>query len=219
MILLADNDIILKLAQCDLLEDLPELLDESASDVFVTPTARYQLLPKKEGKALEKCGSEAVRDRITVFMSKAQVIPEIRGQELLKTLEGIDNINGGEAMLFAAAVELSNHHLMTGDKKSLCALLSNQHRLPAVYDALRGKVVTFESALLLALKKKGFAVVKQKLLGCPRPDGVLRLVSKPEMKEPDLVECLSSYTREVGNLLAFRHLLPELECPAEATHG
>lgn len=219
MILLADNDIILKLAQCDLLEDLPELLDESVSDVFATPTARYQLLPKKTGKALEKCGSEAVLNRVTVFMGEARVIPEIRGQELLKTLEGIDHIDGGEAMLFAAAVELSSPHLMTSDRKALCALLSNQHRLPAVYDAIQGKVVTFESVLLLALKRKGFAVVKQKLLGCPKPDGVLRLVLKHDMTESDLVECLASYTRDVVDLLAFRHLLPGVEPPVEAAHG
>ena len=56
MILLADNDIILKLAQCDLLTDLPKLLGEPAEQVFITRTARYQVLPKKAAKALEKCG-------------------------------------------------------------------------------------------------------------------------------------------------------------------
>jgi hypothetical protein len=59
LILLADNDIILKLAQCDLVGGFSELLGEPAGQVYITPTARYQLLPKKMAKAIDKCGDEA----------------------------------------------------------------------------------------------------------------------------------------------------------------
>jgi len=72
---------------------------------------------------------------------------------------------------------------------------------------LRERVVTFESALLLALRKLGFAIVKQKLLGSPKPDNLLRLVLKPDMREADLAECLRSYSWEVEPLLLFRNLL------------
>lgn len=207
MILLADNDIILKLAQCDLLMDLHELLGEPTEQVFITPTARYQVLPKKTGKAVEKCGSEAIVSCIRDFLDAAADIPEIQDEGLLKTMASIDHIDDGEALLFAAAVELSAPTLITGDRNALRALLANQERLPGVNAALREKVVTFESSILLALHAQGFAIVKQKLLGSPKPDKLLRLVLKPDMREADLSECLRSYSREIEPLLLFRHLL------------
>jgi hypothetical protein len=207
VIVLADNDLILKLAQCDLLEDLPELLGESAEQVFITPTARYQLLPKRAKKALAKCGNEETLTRVQNFLVVASDIPAVKDHALLATLECIDKIDVGEALLFAAAVELHNLMLMTGDRKALSALLANEAQLPTVTAALREKVVTFESAVLLALHKLGFAIVKQKLLSSPMPDAMLRLVIKPDMREIDLRECLQSYSREVEPLLAFRDLL------------
>lgn len=207
MIVLADNDVILKLAQCDLLADLPELLGESAEQIFVLPTARFQLVPKKTAKALAKCGNEATLARVQNFLAVASDIPAIQDTGLLATLGGIDKIDDGEALLFASAVELPNPMLLTGDRNALRALLANQDRSPAVAAALRERVVTFESAVLLALQKLGFAIVKQKLLGSPKPDALLRLALKPDMREVDLSECLRSYSREVEPLLAFRELV------------
>ncbi|MCX7112256.1 MAG: hypothetical protein NTX45_19440 [Proteobacteria bacterium] len=207
MIVLADNDVILKLAQCDLLADLPELLGKSVEQVFVLPTARYQLLPKKSARALAKCGNAATVTRIQEFLDTAKEIPKVEDANLLANLESIDKIDGGEALLFAATVELPNPMLLTGDRNALRALLANQEQLPTVNAALRGRVVTFESAVLLALHKLGFAIVKQKLLSSPKPDRMLSLVLKPEMREADLRECLQSYSREVEALLAFRDLV------------
>jgi hypothetical protein len=200
LIVLADNDLILKLAQCDLLADLPELLGESAEQFFVLPTARFQLLPKKMAKALAKCGNAEAVARVQGFLEVANDIPEIQDTDLLATLAGIDKIDDGEALLFAASVELPNPMLLTGDRNALRALLANQERLPAVAAALRERSVTFESAVLLALHKLGFAIVKQKLLGSPKPDAMLRLALKPDMREADLKECLQSFTRDVEPL-------------------
>ena len=119
MIVLADNDVILKLAHCDLLTDLPELLGKPAEQVFVLPTARHQLVPKKAAKALAKCGNEATLGRVKDFLAVANDIPAIQDTGLLATLGGIDKIDDGEALLFAAAVELPNPVLMTGDRNAL----------------------------------------------------------------------------------------------------
>lgn len=207
MIVLADNDIILKLAQCDLIGDLADILGEPVDEIFATPTAPYQLLPKKADKALEKCGCEATVQRIKNFLNAASEIPAIQDDLLLQALVSINGIDDGEALLFAAATELPTPMLITGDRRALCALLANHDRLLTVSAALQGKVVTFESAILLALRKLGFAIVKQKLLSSPKPDAMLRLVLKSDMRESDLVECLTSYSKEVEPLLAFRQFL------------
>ena len=58
------------------------------------------------------------------------------------------------------------------------------------------------------MDKFGFAIVKQKLLGSPKPDGTLRLVLRSETLEADFIECLCSYSKEVLPLLAFKPRLP-----------
>jgi hypothetical protein len=208
LIVLADNDIILKLAQCDLLDDLPNILGEKCTDVFITDTAKYQLLPKSSAKALSKCGNEETLARLTAFLETTQTLSAIENTALLAQLGDIDGIDGGEKFLFAAAVEIDNPLLITGDKRALRALLEHQDQLPTVFSALQNAVVTFESAILLAMRLVGFAIVKQKLLGSPKPDGMLRLVLKSETGEADFIECLCSYSKEIAALLAFKKCLP-----------
>jgi hypothetical protein len=208
LIVLADNDIILKLAQCDLLDDLPNILGKKCTDVFITDTAKYQLLPKSSAKALSKCGNEETLARLTAFLETTQTLSAIENTVLLAQLGDIDGIDGGEKFLFAAAVEIDNPLLITGDRRALRALLEHQDQLPTVFSALQNAVVTFESAILLALRLVGFAIVKQKLLGSPKPDGMLRLVLKSETGEADFIECLCSYSKEIAPLLAFKACLP-----------
>lgn len=208
MIVLADNDIILKLAQCDLLELLPDSLGQEWTEVFITDTAKYQLLPKNPAKALSKCGNEETLARLKAFLETTQTLPAVNDTALLAQLEDIDGIDGGEKFLFAAAVETENPLLITGDKRALRALLEHQDQLPTVFSALQNAVVTFESAILLAMHKFGFAIVKQKLLGSPKPDGTLRLVLKSETGEADFVEGLCSFSKEIAPLLAFKQYLP-----------
>lgn len=208
MIVLADNDIILKLAQCDLLDVLPDILDCQETEVFITPTAKYQLLPKKTTKALSKCGNEETLTRLTAFLETTHTLPAVNDTALLALLEDIDGIDGGEKFLFAAAVETENPLMITGDKRALKALMEHQDQFPSVFSALQNAVVTFESAILLAMQKFGFAIVKQKLLGSPKPDGTLRLVLKSETGEEDFVEGLCSFSNEITPLLAFKQYLP-----------
>lgn len=211
MIVLADNDIILKLAQCDLLDVLPDILGQEWTEILISPTAKYQLLPKNSAKALNKCGNEETLVRLAAFLEKTQTISAVNNTALLAQLETIDGIDGGEKFLFAAAVETENPLLITGDKRALRALLAHQGNLPTVFLTLQNAVVTFESAILLAMRLFGFAIVKQKLLGSPKPDGTLRLVLKSETGEADFVEGLCSFSKEIAQLLAFKqHLPPQL---------
>jgi hypothetical protein len=152
---------------------------------------------KKPAKALSKCGNEETLARLTAFLDTTQTLPVVKDEALLAQLEDIDGIDGGEKFLFAAAVETENPLLITGDKRALKALLEHQDQLPTVFSVLQNAVITFESAILLAMHKFGFAIVKQKLLGSPKPDGMLRLVLKSETGEADFVEGLCSFSKEI----------------------
>lgn len=208
MIVLADNDIILKLAQCDLLNSLPELLGAEIEDIFVSTTAKYQLLPKNTEKLLAKCGNEETVTRLQEFLESVKDVPAIQNVELLSRVSEIPNIDAGEQQLFVACVSDVGSILITGDRKALRAVAAGKDSVPELHAGLIDRVVTFESALLLSLNLFGFAVLKQKLLACPKPDGVLKQVLKPNMAEDDLRECLVSYTREAAVYLANKARLP-----------
>jgi hypothetical protein len=209
VIVLADNDIILKLAQCDLLDSLPDLLGAPIESIFVSTTARYQLLPKNPEKLLSKCGNEETVLRLRRFLDAVKDIPAIENLELLTRVSAVPNIDAGEQQLFVACISDDTSTLITGDRKALRAVISCKETVPELHTGLIDRVVTFESSLLLALNVFGFAVLKQKLLSCPKPDGVLKQVLRPDMAEENLRECLVSFTREVSLFLTAKERLPE----------
>lgn len=208
MIVLADNDLILKLAQCGLLNDLPQLLGVDAlHEIFVSSTAKFQLLPKNEVKALSKAGNEATLHSIKEFLGKVAVIPEVQDESVLVRMEGIPGIDFGEQQLLAAMLELDHPLLVTGDKRALMAVANNEAELSDISRSLQDRVLTFESAILLALTAFGFPNVKQRLLGNPKPDSMLKLVLKDGMQEKELVDCLVSYSRQQFAFLARKDIL------------
>ena len=208
MLVLCDNDLILKLAQCGLICELPALLGETPEQMYVTAAARYQLLRKSESKGIEYCGNSETYKRLKDFLDRTNELPPVHNTEILLSLTSVPNIDSGEQLLFAASVELEGAILLTGDKRALESLLSRRESVPEVFEAVKDAVVTFESALLLALVRMGFPSLKQKLLGNPKPDGVLRTILRDSLTEETLIECLCSYIRGLSIFLAFKDSLP-----------
>lgn len=203
MIVLSDNDLILKLAQCDLLGHLDGLLGAEHSQIYVTASAPFQLRKRTREKGVASCGNEASYNRLLAFLARTATLPEVEDLALLAKLATISGIDPGEQQLFAAMKELERPLLLTDDMRSLAALLSNSDVLQDLIPSVSGRVVTFASSLLIALAHLGFPAVKQKLLGNPKPDGMLRLVLREDMTRDSLVECLASYARPAATFLAF----------------
>lgn len=210
MIVLSDNDLILKLAQCDLLDHLEELLRSGPDQILITATARYQLLKKTPEKGIASCGNEATYDRLKAFFDRTAVLPAIQDLELLAKLATVSGIDSGEQQLFAAMLELDAPLLLTDDKRSLESLRNNANYLDNVLSAVSGQVVTFATVLLLAVECLGFPIVKQKLLGNPKPDGMLRLVLREDMTQDNFIDCLSSHAKPLAEFLAFAERLPDV---------
>ena len=208
MFAFVDNDIALKFAQCDLMDELPLVLEESPEGYFIAPHARFQLGWKSPERGIERCGNKESYDRLMRFIEWATVMPSVDNLDRLEALSNIPGIDSGEALLFASMCEHPDAVLLTGDKRALQALQKYGGNLPEVLDMVTGSVVNFETALLLALNKIGYPILKQKLLGNPRPDGVLRLVLGESMTEQLLQDGLCSYTRHLSEFLAFKDRLP-----------
>lgn len=211
MIVLSDNDVILKLAQCDLLKHLPEILDEDEHNIFVSPSARFKLLsPRKPEKALKLCGNDKVYENLSDFLDRVQEIPEIANEQLFNELGKVPYIDIGEQMLLASCMENPGSIFMTGDKRCLQAVMDNQSIIATVHSRLINSVVTFESALLLSVKMLGFEEIYKQLQKNPKPDSMLQLAMRSAQYD-DVCGCLLSFTRPVYDYLAFKDRLPDRE--------
>lgn len=209
MIVLTDNDVILKLAQCDLLNQLSEIIDINEKEIFIGPTAKFQLLSiRNPEKAIKRCGNEVIYNNLTTFLERAQIIPEVKNLKILEAIGKVPGIDDGEQQLLASSVEHPDSLFMTGDKRCLQAVMDNQDTLEAVHLRMINSVVTFESALLLAIKTVGFETVYEKLQRNPKPDQVLKIAIRSTRHE-EMCECLFSYTRHLYDYLAFKEKLPE----------
>ncbi|EGF6026915.1 hypothetical protein ICC56_002183 [Salmonella enterica] len=208
MIVLSDNDVILKLAQCYLLKYLPEILDEDEHDIFVCPSARFKLLsPRKPEKALNLCGNDTVYRKVADFLDRVQEIPEVTNEQLFNELGKVPRIDIGEQLLLASCMENPGSLFMTGDKRCLQAVMDNQAIIATVHSRLINSVVTFESALLLSVKMLGFDAVYRQLQENPKPDSMLKLAMRSAQRD-DVCGCLLSFTRPVYDYLAFKDRLP-----------
>lgn len=207
MVILADNDLVLKLAQCDLFDYFASMLPSEGCPIYLTEAAPYQLV-KNRVKALERCGNQETLSRLDGFLKTTQTLPAIRDLHVLSSLSDISGIDAGEQLLFAAMCEHDDALLFTGDKRSLVALTDCRSELPDVYASMQSRVVTFESILLLALRDLGFPVLKQKLLANANPDGLLRVALRADMSAESLSDCLCSYATPTSYFLAFRESLP-----------
>jgi hypothetical protein len=208
VIVLSDNDIVLKLAQCDLLRYLPDILMEDPEGIYVSPTARFQLLPKSSDKALKKCGSKQIYQNIQTFLDSVKVIDEIKDDALLNQLGSIPHIDVGEQQLLASCVENPGSLFMTGDRRCLHAVMENQMLVTAVHARLINSVITYESALLLSVVMLGFENVYKQLQTNPSPDSMLRLAMRSSQPE-EVCGCIFSFTRPLYDYLAYKDRLPD----------
>lgn len=208
MIVLSDNDVILKLAQCNLLSQLPVVFNQPPEQIFINPAARFQLLPKNPDKAIRKCGSPVVYERVGAFIESVQDVPEVQDTQLIELLS-VPGIDVGEQFLLASCIENTEAIFMTGDRRCLSAIVANQPALAVVHQRLLDAVVTFESSLLLCVHGTDQAQVYANLVGNPKPDGMLKLALSNA--GATMCECIFSYTREFYDYLAFKDRLPDRE--------
>lgn len=172
MVVLADNDILLKLGACRLLDDFPSLLGATLTEVYVLPTARFKIRGSK--KELEEEYTPEGIERALDFIDAAS---ELSGadpdgeQAVLTDVEGID---AGEAVLFTETKRFDDFRLVTGDKKSLRAL-AEAPGLEATKTRLAGRVFCFEQLMRLFIDALGFEVVCRRVVPVRSCDGVLRI--------------------------------------------
>jgi hypothetical protein len=195
MICLSDNDVVLKLACCDLLNETPDVLGVNRAEVFVLPTARHVLLkPLKDPEKARARLGDAVFQRVTLFLDSVQVIEAAPSPQEMLLFDDIVGLDPGEAILFSATAHYPDFILATSDKNSL-RTLSATAACEAICRRLAGKVLCFEQVILRLIDGLGFNPIRDKVVPARDCDTALRAVfgSGLDATEDNVRAGLTSY--------------------------
>jgi len=201
MICLADNDILLKLSCCDLLIPLFDTLDIPYANIHYLPSLPY-MLTKKNLRDKYNVGV----DRLLVFLNRISPLTFSIRQDELALLNGIDDVDTGEVVLFSSDVSESDYIIATGDKRCLRAL-ANAEQCDGICTRLREKVLCLEVSVLLLIRYLGFEAVRAKVTPALHCDKALQtafgsgLLSSQENVEIALHSYFSELNHETKELL------------------
>ena len=196
MIYLADNDIVVKLASCDLLDDSLLVLGAARSEVSVLPTLKYRFglgdnekARRKRQKSEAQYGTEVVR-RLLDFLKDVDEIDTPPSEDLL-IFQDLMGIDAGEAILLSVAMRTSSSLVLTGDKRCLETLATHPGCL-SIAEGLRGRMVCFEQMIQRLINRFGFNHVRGKVATGLDCDHVLRSAfgSGLQATEINAVPCL-----------------------------
>jgi len=198
VIYLSDNDIVEKLAVCNLLDDALAAYSATRPDVFVIPTLKDRIGGRSRAKAERRLGAEAVA-RILELLEAAQVIRDYSADDQL-LLDDIIDIDAGEAILLSATSVHPDYLLLTGDKRCLKTLASCAE-CRSIAERVRGRIVCFEQTLLRIIGHFGFAYILPKVVPALSCDQALRAAfgSGMHSTEQNSVPCLEGYIAEIRN--------------------
>ena len=200
MIVLADNDILLKFARCDLFDKFMSAFSLVAEDIRILKTARFSVSSKKHRSRI----GEPSYSRLTAFLERvADIDIEPDPTTIAALSEQTDkNIDAGEAALFAICPRMPNAIIATGDKKSLVGLVTAGQvdaTCAKLCGALEDRILCFEHALERILNHFGFESIRQKLIEGRECDRglALWLGSGLQATEESFREGLQSYLDEL----------------------
>jgi len=197
-VVFADNDIILKLAEYDLLSDARSLLSVKSTEVVVLDSAKhvYAGLKKKLQRGESVKRSLQGLDRAIEFVEAAT---QITDKANIDWAEDHDNIDIPEAQLASWTVKTGGEScLLTGDKRFLKALAqadAGEH----IFRGLHSRVICLEEVIRALIAELGFDNVRRKVASAPECDTGIQLVfgSTFDLPEEPVKDGLESMLRDI----------------------
>jgi hypothetical protein len=196
-VVLADNDIIHKLACCGLLQELLQWLGVPPAEVWVLPSMRFMLRKKLKADAAALVDLEQ-------FLLQVSDLPaaDINMLALFPV-----ELDPGEAQMLAILVNTPEvEHMVTGDKRALRLIGSMCAKDPALDRRLNlARVDCLESIILALIDQLGFESVNAKVsrgmasglaLGM-KPDTALQASFGTKKSEANSRETLTHYLTDV----------------------
>lgn len=194
-VVLADNDIIHKLACCGLLQEFLQWLGVPPAEIWVLPALRF-ILKKKL-----KTNPEAFAD-LERFLVHVSVLPaaDIKMLALLPA-----EMDVGERQMLAILVSTPEvEHMVTGDKRALRLIGSLCNTDAALNERLNlVQVDCLESIMLGLIQKFGFDAINASVIRGLKSDVVLQASFGTKKLEAHCKEILTSYLDDVRRDASF----------------
>ncbi len=188
MIVLADNDIIYKLACCQLLPEFLTLLKAPPTQVYVLPALPFVVRKRLKNNAVALTAFEE-------FLVSAQPLPTVG----FDTLASLAEFDVGEQMLLAVMCEKQQvQRLVTGDKRALRQMgeTLDKHLLLAKRLS-EVRIDCFESILLGLHESIGFETLRDKAILGLASDAVLHMTFGAERNKEHMLASLHSYIQDI----------------------
>lgn len=211
MILLTDNDILVKLSQCDLIEEALAVFQSGLGDCYILDSAKHSLYLND----VEKCVSKRVGcyksyDRLCNLVQSCRVLGAAEEDlNFLDELLQIDSVDDGELLLLMHAFSLYQNQqpylFSTGDKRALVGVLMSQSE--RAKQILTQRVECVESIILKAIKIYGFSHINTTLgraqahVAEEKYDKVLRMAFGMGRDECHSLACLSHYLAPIAQFI------------------
>ncbi|MBF2067538.1 MAG: hypothetical protein IGS39_24440 [Calothrix sp. C42_A2020_038] len=217
-----DNDIILKLATCDIFDDTLTTLGTNASQVKILDTFKYKFekqIQRKRGSRATSNPQYNVQKALEITQSFATISESdtnnldtnIYTQLLNYSQNNNDNntIDKGEAVLISHVYYLNQqgntNYLLTGDKRCLKALANSG--FTDVIEYINGKVWYLEQLILKNIEEIGFDLMQAKIYPVRACDSNIRFIFGYSSEAPEeiviegLRQEILNLKQQTGNLL------------------
>lgn len=200
MAVLLDNDVVLKLAQLDLLADGCKLLTRNYGQLYVLDTLVYQLKGKA---ALRRYGTEAI-ERVKHCIAQGDFLlfeELITDSRLIDLQNSFDNLDEGEMRLVQGL--LNDHELLlSGDKRFLKAISETGFIEEA---SLNNRFVCLEQVICFLINELSLDHINDKasiaFQGEFRVDSALRTCIGRGRTHEHVVEGIYSQLKELPQIL------------------
>ncbi len=153
-LLLVDTDLFVLLAGAGLLDELAVCLGIPPENIRRLPALQSQI---KSKRFIDKIPADELARLLTAIAHVTPWTDSPADTALLERLN-VENIDAGEAQLFATLCEHPVYLLGSGDKRALIALGSTPD-LKDVRTSLQGRILSLETALTLLIRKLGAKAV------------------------------------------------------------
>lgn len=197
-VILTDNDIVLKLAAFNLLDETCNMLSVSPTDVRVLYTAQYVFQYQKNFSKLSEKYTEAGVRRATEFVKNATPIYDTPDMDERMILSSNERIQPGEALLIAATKGIDYPLLLTGDKRCVVALANGQDT-HHIHQRLCNCVCCLEQIIKGLIAQNGYNIVRDRVLPAAKCDSAVlcSFGSTGDYDEAEVIANLDTYIADL----------------------
>jgi hypothetical protein len=149
------------------LDDIHNLFGVTQKELFITKSCKFYFLKTKR---LKDKYPQSILNRCLDFCERVSVIEEF-DDEMNGRLSSLEDIDPGEAILFAASVLFSESIILTGDKRSIESLANFEDK-----EKFKNRIMILEQIIQRYIQLKGFDVIKNKIIPFKEFDTSIRAI-------------------------------------------